>query len=72
MIIFDKLWLTMEKKGVSTYTLRERHDFHTDTIRNLRHNENVTTNTLNKLCEILDCQLEDIAEYKKDQNKAAI
>ncbi|MCL2564266.1 MAG: helix-turn-helix transcriptional regulator [Defluviitaleaceae bacterium] len=26
----------------------------------------MTTNTLSKLCEILDCQLEDIAEYKQD------
>jgi len=66
MIVFDRLWKTMKEKGVSTYTLREEHDFHTDTIRNLRHNQNVMTNTLSKLCVILDCQLEDIAEYKKD------
>ncbi len=66
MIIFNRLWKTMKEKGVSTYTLREKHDFHTDTISNLRHNQNITTNTLNKLCEILDCQLQDIAEYVKD------
>lgn len=66
MIIFDKLWETMKEKGVSTYTLRAKHDFHTDTISNLRHNQNVMTNTLSKLCEILDCRLEDIAEYKPD------
>lgn len=66
MIIFDRLWETMKEKGVSTYTLRERYDFHTDTISNLRHNQNITTNTLNKLCEILDCELQDIAEYVKD------
>lgn len=66
MIIFDRLWKTMKEKDVSTYTLREKYDFHTDTIKNLRQNLNVTTNTLSKLCEILDCQLEDIAEYVKD------
>lgn len=65
MIVFDRLWKTMEEKEVSTYTLREQYGFHTDTISSLRHNQNITTNTLNKLCEILDCQLEDIAEYKK-------
>ena len=66
MIVFDRLWQTMKEKEVSTYTLREKYDFHTDTIKNLRHNQNITTNTLSKLCEILDCRLEDIAEYKQD------
>ena len=66
MIVYDRLWRTMKEKKVSTYTLREKHDFHTDTIRSLRNNGNVTTNTLSRLCEILDCRLEDIAEYKQD------
>ena len=66
MIIFDRLWQTMKEKDISTYTLREEYGFHTDTIKNLRHNLNVTTNTISKLCEILDCRLEDIAEYKQD------
>ena len=65
MIVLDKLWETMKSKGVSTYTLREKYDFHTDTISNLRHNQNVQTNTLSKLCDILECRLEDIAEYKQ-------
>ena len=65
MIVFNRLWQTMKEKNVSTYTLREKHGFHTDTIKNLRHNQNITTNTLSKLCEILDCQLEDIAEYRQ-------
>ena len=66
MIVFDRLWETTKEKNVSTYMPREKYDFHTDTIRNLRHNQNIMTNTLNKLCEILDCRLEDIAEYKPD------
>lgn len=66
MIVFDKLWETMKTKGVSTYTLREKFDFHTDTIRNLRHNRNIETNTLSKLCAILDCRLDEIAEYRQD------
>ncbi|MCL2753417.1 MAG: helix-turn-helix transcriptional regulator [Defluviitaleaceae bacterium] len=65
MIIFDRLWETMKEKGVSAYALREKHDIDSRTIRRLRANENVTTYTLNNLCEILDCKLEDIAEYVK-------
>ena len=66
MIIFDKLWETMEKKGVSTYVLREKHNIDTRTIRRLKANENITIDTLNALCEILDCQLEDIAQYRQE------
>ena len=66
MIIFDNLWETMRKKGVSTYALREKHSIDTRTIRRLKANENVTTDTLNTICGILDCKLQDIAEYVKD------
>ena len=66
MITFDKLWVTRRKKGVSTYALREKHNIDTRTIRRLKANENTTTDTLNALCDILDCTLQDIAEYVKD------
>ncbi len=56
----------MKEKGVSTYTLREKCDIDNKTIRRLKANENVETKTLNKLCIILDCRLEDIAEFRKD------
>ena len=66
MITFDKLWETMKEKGVSTYVLREKHNINNRTIRRLKANKNTTTDTLNNLCVILDCTLEDIAEYVKD------
>ena len=67
MIRFDKLWETMREKGVSTYTLREKHNIDTRTIRRLKANENTTTDTLNTLCIILDCELQDIAAFSKDR-----
>ena len=66
MIIFDKLWITMEKKGVTTYKLREECGIDSKTVRRLRANENIETKTLNKLCSVLDCKIEDIMEYIKD------
>lgn len=66
MILFDKLWETMREKGVSTYVLREKYNIDTRTIRRLKANKNTTTDTLNTLCSILDCRLQDIAEYVKD------
>lgn len=67
MIIFDKLWITMEEKGISTYTLREKCGIDSKTVRRLRTNENIETKTLNKLCSALGCKLEDIAEYVEDK-----
>ncbi len=66
MIVFDKLWTKMEEKGVSTYKLREECGIDSKTIRRLRANDNIETKTLNKLCSVLDCKIEDIMEYVKD------
>ena len=66
MIKFDKLWVTMKEKGVSTYWLREKCGIDRKTIRRLKVNDNIETKTLNKLCVALDCGLEDIAEYVKE------
>ena len=67
MIKFDRLWETMEIKGVTTYQLREKCGIDSKTIRRLKANDNMETKTLNKLCSVLDCALEDIAEYAPDE-----
>ena len=66
MIVFDRLWHTMQAKGVSTYWLREKCGIDRKTIRRLKANDNIETKTLNKLCAVLNCSLEDIAEYIPD------
>ncbi len=66
MIKFDKLWVTMKEKGISTYWLREKCGIDRKTIRRLKENDNIETKTLNKLCTALDCRLEDIAEFIKE------
>ena len=66
MIIFDKLWLTMEQKGITTYQLREKCGIDSKTVRRLKANDNIETKTINKLCAILDCRVEDIMEFVED------
>lgn len=63
MIVFNKLWTTMEEKKISTYWLREKSGIDSKTIRRLKLNDNIETKTLDKLCTALNCKLEDIAEY---------
>ena len=65
MIVFDRLWTTMKEKGVSQYKLIKEYKISTGQLDRLRKNENVNTCTLDQLCRILDCSLDDIAEYRE-------
>ncbi len=56
----------MKEKGISTYVLREKCGIDSKTVRRLKANENVETKTLDKLCSVLDCKIEDIIEYVKE------
>ncbi len=68
MIKYDKLWQTMKKKGISEYALYTHHHINRSQIHRLRHNMNVEMNTIDKLCNILDCDISDIAEHFPDDN----
>ncbi len=57
----------MREKNFSTYRLREECGIDSKTVRRLKANENVETKTLDKLCSVLDCKLEDIAEYVRER-----
>ena len=70
MVVFDRLWETMSRRNISTYQLREKYGIDSKPVRKLRGNQTVTTATLGRLCAILDCRLEDIAEYIPDQKES--
>ena len=63
MIVYNKLWETMREKGISQYKLINDYKVSAGQLTRLRNNANVNTHTLNMLCKILNCRLEDIAEY---------
>ena len=63
MISYERLWKTMELRGATTYTLQVKGGISSSTIRRMKAGESVSTNTLEALCKILDCTLEDIVEY---------
>lgn len=66
MIVYTRLWETLKKRGISQYKLINTYGISTGQLDRLRKNESVSTNTLDKLCDILDCTLYDIVEYKKN------
>ena len=68
MIKYDRIWQTMKEKGISQYDLITEHKVNSALLHKLRHNLNIEIYTLEKLCNILDCQIEDIVEHVKDDN----
>ena len=66
MISYERLWQTMKEKEISQYRLIKEFHFSSGQLDRLRKNENVNTHTLNQLCQILNCNLEDIAEYRPE------
>lgn len=69
MIVYAPLWETMRKKGVTTYTLINKHHISSSTIHRLRHNLGVTTQLIDDLCMILDCKVEDIIKFEKPKKE---
>ncbi len=65
MVSYEPLWNTMKKQQITTYTLIEKYKVQSKTIYNLKHNKNITTATLETLCDILSCTPNDIIEFKK-------
>ena len=62
MIRYNKLWETMKARGISQYRLINEYHISSGQLDRLRKNGNISTYTLNQLCAILHCRLEDIAE----------
>ena len=67
MIVYDRLWETMKRQGVSQYKLIKEYGISNGQLDRLRKNHNVNSYTLDQLCRILECDLSDIAEYKTDK-----
>lgn len=67
MISYARLWETMKRQGATTYTLQVKGGISSSTIRRMKAGESVSTNTLDALCKILNCDLTDIIQYTPDE-----
>lgn len=63
MISYEPLWQTMREQNITTYTLITSHNISSRTIFNLKHNKSITMNTLEHLCNILNCTPNDIIRF---------
>ena len=72
MITYDKLWKTMKEKQMTQYRLIRYYGFSAGQIGRLKKNMYVSTHTLEVLCQILNCRIEDIVEYIPDEEQQEI
>lgn len=63
MITYDPFWETLKRKNISQYRLIN--DFHVSAgqLSRMRSNSHISTHTIDLLCEILQCNVEDIMKY---------
>ncbi|MDE6839463.1 MAG: helix-turn-helix transcriptional regulator [Oscillospiraceae bacterium] len=67
MISYRPMWETMRRRNITTYTLVEKFKFSKGTLHSLKHDRNISTATLDDICRILDCNVEDVLVYIPDQ-----
>ena len=74
MISYNRLWETMEKRKISQYRLIKEVGLSSGQMSRLKKNTYVSTHTLETLCRILDCRIEDVMEVsfedEEKENKA--
>lgn len=67
MITYKPFWVTLKEKNMSTYILINQHGISSSTINRLRHNQPISTTTLDDLCRIMHCDVMEILQYIPDE-----
>jgi len=63
VIDYTPFWKTLELSNDNWYTLTKKHNMSDSTLHRLKHNKDISMKTINDLCRILNCKIEDIAIY---------
>jgi len=67
MISYEPLYLTLKIRNISTYRLIKDYGISRSLLDRLKHNKPISTVTLNDLCTILHCRVEDIILFIEDE-----
>ena len=66
MISYAPFNETLFRKSITEYYLINKQGFSANILHRMKHGKPISTKTLDTLCEILDCQVDDILVYVKD------
>ena len=68
MISYEPFYKTLKNKNISTYKLINHFGVSRSLLDRLKHNKPISTVTINDLCRFLDCKVEDILMYVKEDD----
>ena len=68
MISYEPFYKTLKEKNISTYKLINTYGVSRSLLDRLKHNKPISTVTINDLCVFLDCKVEDVLVYVKEEN----
>ena len=66
MISYKPFYETLYKKNITEYHLIYKQGFSANTLYRIKKGEAMSTKTLDALCYVLDCKVEDIIEFIKE------
>ena len=71
LISYTPLWQTLKQKNITQYQLINNYGISTGTLDALRKNKSVTLNTIQDLCYILKCPIQDVViiEFLDEERK---
>lgn len=72
MIDYSPFWKTLAQSDENWYTLANKHHLSNSTLHRLKHNKDISTKTLNDLCRILNCRVEDVIVYLPSDRDQAL
>ena len=64
MISYAPFWKTLKDKNITTYTLINKYGISSATIDRMKKGNGISTMKIDDFCKILECNVEDIIEYK--------
>ena len=67
MISYEPFYRTLKERGMTEYQLIYKHGFSSSILYRMKHGETITLKTLDTLCFILDCGVEDVIVYVPDE-----
>lgn len=68
MISYEPLYITLKSRNISTYKLIHEYGISRSLLDRLKHDRPISTVTLNDLCNILHCRVEDVLVFIEDEN----
>ncbi|MDP4121064.1 MAG: helix-turn-helix transcriptional regulator [Bacillota bacterium] len=69
MISYEPFWKTIKEKSITSYALTKKMSVKESTLYRMRKCKPMTTTTIDDLCRILNCEVQNIIRYIPDEHE---